>query len=262
MSDRLLPFQALDNFRDYGDYAVGETKVGMRVARGRLYRSAHQARVTEADLAQLAALNLSVVVDLRRPSERRDQPSRRPANWAGQVIESDHDDGGEAPHITFLKTADLTETSGRAFMTDTYRRLPFEAAHVDLFSRYFRALAETDGPVLIHCAAGKDRTGLLAALTHSLLGVSRDDLINDYLLTNAAVDLEGRAEGIARKLTEMTGRSASHGAVVAFLGVEAAYLDGAFAEIATRHGSIGGYLEQALGVDAALAERIRGRLTT
>ncbi|WEK57567.1 MAG: tyrosine-protein phosphatase [Candidatus Brevundimonas phytovorans] len=257
MSDRLLPFQALDNFRDYGDYAVGAG----RIARGRLYRSAHQARATEADLAQLAALNLATVVDLRRPSERRDQPSRRPANWAGQVIESAHDDGGEAPHITFLKTADLTEQSGRAFMTQTYRRLPFEAAHLDLFRRYFRALAESDGPVLIHCAAGKDRTGLLAALTHSLLGVSRDDLLADYLLTNVAVDLEGRAEGIARKLTEMTGRPASHGAVVAFLGVEADYLDGAFKEITARHGSLAAYLEQALAVDDALAERIRGRLT-
>lgn len=257
MSDRLLPFQALDNFRDYGDYVMGDG----RLARGRLYRSAHQARATEADLARLGEMNIATVVDLRRPSERRDQPSRRPANWAGQVIESDHDDGGEAPHVTFLKTADLTENSGRAFMTETYRRLPFEPAHVDLFSRYFRALADSDGPVLIHCAAGKDRTGLLAALTHSLLGVSRDDLINDYLLTNIAVDLEGRAEGIARKLTEMTGRSASHGAVVAFLGVEVDYLDGAFAEITARHGSIGGYLDQALGVDAALAERIRARLT-
>lgn len=257
MSDRLSPFQAIDNFRDYGDYAVGHG----RIVRGRLYRSAHQARATEADLARLADLNLAVVVDLRRPGERRDQPSRRPANWAGQVIESDHDDGGEAPHITFLKSADLTEDSGRAFMTDTYRRLPFEAAHVDLFSRYFRALADNDGPVLIHCAAGKDRTGLLAALTHSLLGVSRDDLIHDYLLTNIAVDLEGRAEGLARKLTGMTGRAASYGAVIAFLGVEADYLDGAFAEITARHGSVAAYLEQALGVDAVLAERIRARLT-
>lgn len=256
MSDRLPPFQAIDNFRDYGGYAVA----GARVARGRLYRSAHQARATEADLAQLAQLNIATVVDLRRPSERRDQPSRRPSGWAGRVIESAHDDGGEAPHITFLKTADLTEDSGRAFMTGTYRRLPFEAAHVDLFSRYFRALAEDAGPVLIHCAAGKDRTGLLAALTHSLLGVSRDDLINDYLLTNIAVDLEGRAEGIAKKLTEMTGRPASHGAVVAFLGVEAEYLDGAFAEITARHGSLQAYLEQALGVDDALAEGIRARL--
>ena len=257
MSDRLSPFQAIDNFRDYGDYAVGAG----RVARGRLYRSAHQARATEADLEQLGALNLATVVDLRRPSERRDQPSRRPADWTGRVIESGHDDGGEAPHITFLKTCDLTEDSGRAFMTDTYRRLPFELAHIDLFSRYFRALAEGDGPILIHCAAGKDRTGLLAALTHSLLGVSRDDLIADYLLTNQAVDLEGRAEGIARKLTEMTGRPAAHGAVVAFLGVEADYLDGAFAAIAARHGSVGAYLEQVLGVDAAAAGRIRATLT-
>lgn len=256
MSDRLSPFQAIDNFRDYGDYAVGDA----HIVRGRLYRSAHQARATEADLARLADLNLATVVDLRRPGERRDQPSRRPVGWTGRVIESDHDDGGEAPHITFLKTADLTEASGRAFMTDTYRRLPFEAAHVDLFARYFRALAEGEGPVLIHCAAGKDRTGLLAALTHSLLGVSRDDLINDYLLTNVAVDLEGRAEGIARKLTEMTGRPASHGAVVAFLGVEADYLDGAFAEIAARHGSVAAYLKQVLGVDAAAAARIRATL--
>jgi protein-tyrosine phosphatase len=257
MSDRLLPFQALDNFRDYGGYATG----GGQIVRGRLYRSAHQARATEGDLKALATLNLAVVVDLRRPSERREQPSRRPVGWAGQVIESTHDDGGEAPHITFLKTADLTKHSGRAFMTETYRRLPFEAAHVDLFARYFRALADSNGPVLIHCAAGKDRTGLLAALTHSLLGVSRDDLIADYLLTNVAVDLEGRAEGIARKLTQMTGRAASHGAVVAFLGVEADYLDGAFAEITARHGSVAAYLEQALGVEATMAERIRARLT-
>lgn len=258
MSDRLLPFQALDNFRDYGGYALGADGW---LARGRLFRSAHQARATEADLEKLAALKLAAVVDLRRPGERRDQPSRRPEGWSGTVIESAHDDGREAPHLTFLKTSDLTETSGRAFMTATYRDLPFDPAHLDLFRRYFRLLGETEGAVLIHCAAGKDRTGLLAALTHSLLGVSRDDLIADYLLTNVAVDLEGRAEAVARKLTEMTGRTASRGAVAAFLGVEADYLHGAFREIEARHGSTDAYLRQALGVDAVLKTRIRSRLT-
>ncbi|MET4683960.1 tyrosine-protein phosphatase [Brevundimonas faecalis] len=257
MNDRLSSFQAIDNFRDYGGYATG----GGRMARGLLYRSAHQARATDEDLEQLGRLNIAHVVDLRRPSERRAQPSRRPTGWAGQVVESDHDDGREAPHITFLKTADLTEDSGRAFMGETYRRLPFEPAHLDLFGRYFRALSERRGPVLIHCAAGKDRTGLLAALTHSLLGVAWDDIMADYLLTNMAVDLEGRAEEVARKLTQMTGRSASRGAVVAFLGVEAAYLDQAFAAITARHGSVATYLEQALGVGAVMADRIRERLT-
>ncbi|MEN5147437.1 tyrosine-protein phosphatase [Brevundimonas diminuta] len=256
MSDRLPPFEAIDNFRDYGGYAVD----GRQLARGRLYRAAHQARATDADVAQLDALKLAAVVDLRRPSERRAQPSRRPAGWAGTLIESDHDDGGEAPHLTFLKTADLTEASGRAFMTETYRRLPFEAAHVDLFGRYFRLLADAEGPVLIHCAAGKDRTGLLAALTHSLLGVAHDDLMADYLATNAAVRLEERAEEMASRLTAMTGRTASHGAVVAFLGVEAAYLDEAFSAIRAHSGSVDGYLERVLGVEGPLADRIRARL--
>ena len=257
MTSRIHAFEALDNFRDYGDYA---TAAGARVRPGRLFRSAHQASVTGADLERLAALDIGTVVDLRRPVERRRQPSKRPAGFSGQVFESDLDEAGEAPHITFLKTADLTPDSGRRFMTDTYRQLPFAAAHLDLFARYFRALGETDRPVLIHCAAGKDRTGMLAALTHHVLGVGRDDLIEDYLLTNVAVDLHGRAPAIAEQLMGFTGRAAPHDAVVAFMGVEEAYLDAAIAAIEARHGSIDGYLEQALGVDTALRDRIMERL--
>src|SRR5690606_7393851 len=143
---------------------------------------------------------------------------------------------------------------------ETYRGLPFEPAHLDLFARYFRALAEAEGAVVIHCAAGKDRTGLLAALTHHVLGVHRDDMIEDYLLTNTAVDLAGRAPAIARQLQAMTGRPAGHDAVVAFLGVEPVYLETALDEVAARHGSIDRYLEQALGVDAAVRDRIGARL--
>jgi protein tyrosine/serine phosphatase len=257
MTDRIHRFDALDNFRDYGDYAAG----GRRLARGRLFRSAHQARVSDADLERLSGLGIGTIVDLRRPGERRDQPSKRPVGWAGQVLESDLGPDGEAPHITFLKTADLTVDAGRRFMTGVYRDLPFEPAHLDLFARYFRALGDGEGAVLIHCAAGKDRTGTLAALTHHLLGVHRDDLIADYLLTNTAVDLDRLAPKVARQLEAMTGRAASHDAVVAFLGVEPVYLETAFDSITERHGSIDGYLEQALGVDAALRDRIAGRLS-
>ena len=120
--------------------------------------------------------------------------SRRagPPAGPGRSSRVAHDDGGEAPHITFLKTADLTVDAGRRFMTDTYRRLPFETGHLDLFARYFRALGDGEGAVLIHCAAGKDRTGAAGrADPSSVLGVHRDDMVADYLLTNTAVDLEG-----------------------------------------------------------------------
>lgn len=257
MTARLHPFDAIDNARDYGDYA---TAAGRRIRPGVLYRTAHHARASDADLARMGGWGLDAVVDLRRPSERRQQPSRRPAGFAGQVLEISHDDGGEAPHIAFLKSADLTEDSGRAFMTRVYRKMPFDPGHRDVFSRYFRALGEGQGAVVIHCAAGKDRTGLLAALTHTLLGVHPDDRVQDYLLTNTAVDLAGRAPAIARQIREMTGRDASDAAVTAFLGVEAAYLEAAFAALHDQYGSAEAYLEQALGVDATLRDRIAARL--
>lgn len=257
MADRIHRFDALDNFRDYGDYA---TAAGRRVAPGRLFRSAHQARVTDADLEKLSTLGIGAIVDLRRPGERREQPSKRPVGWTGQVLESDLGADGEAPHITFLKTSDLTIDAGRRFMTGVYGELPFEASHLDLFARYFRALGEADGAVLIHCAAGKDRTGMLAALTHHLLGVHTDDMIADYLLTNTAVDLDRVAPRVARQLQDMTGRPASHDAVVAFLGVEPIYLETALAAIEARHGSVDAYLEEALGVGYDLRDRIGERL--
>ena len=256
-ASRLHRLDAVDNARDYGDYA---TAAGRRIRPGMLFRTAHHARATDADLERMAGWEIGTVVDLRRPGERRHQPSRRPSGFSGSIIEVAHDDGGEAPHLTFLKTADLTEDSGRRFMTDTYRTMPFDPGHLDVFARYFRALGNAEGAVVIHCAAGKDRTGLLAALTHRLLGVHHDDLVEDYLLTNTAVDLAERAPAIARQLHAMTGRTASDAAVTAFLGVEAGYLDAAFAEVADRHGSVEVYLEQALGVDAALRDRIASRL--
>lgn len=257
---RILPFEAIDNFRDYGDYATG---VGRRLHRRVLLRSAHHGSATEADLTGLAALNIGTIVDLRRAVERARQPSRRPQGFAGRVIEAlpHPDDGQEAPHIAFLKSSDLTVDSGRRFMIQAYRRIPYEGPHLQLFADYFRALAEGEGPVLIHCAAGKDRTGVLAALTHRLVGVSEDDAIADYLMTNHAVRLTERAPEIARQIAAYTGRTPSEDAVVAFLGVEADFLAEAFATIDRESGSLDGYVRDALGLDpkslrAALAERL------
>jgi protein tyrosine/serine phosphatase len=258
MSERILPFEGVENFRDYGDYALGG---GRRLHKGRLYRSAHHGRATEADLERLASLGLAVVVDLRRPDERLRDPCRRPAVFGARVIETDIGGPEEAQYLKFLRTEVLTEESGHAFMLEEYRRLPFAPEHVDLFGRYFQALAETDGPVLIHCAAGKDRTGLLAALTHRLAGAHPDDVVADYLLTNEARALDRWMPRIMGYIEEASGRRPEEAAVRAFMSVHPAWLESAFAAIDERHGGIDAYLEQALGVDARTRERIHDNLT-
>ncbi|HWE47857.1 MAG TPA: tyrosine-protein phosphatase [Caulobacteraceae bacterium] len=258
MNDRQLAFEGVENFRDFGGYA---TTTGATLRRGRLFRSGHHNRATDADLARFDQLGIATVVDLRRSSERQDQPSRRSPGFGGLVIENPDAEIVEAPHVSFLRNTDLTEDAVRGFMIETYRAMPFDPRHQAMFRRYFEALQAGEGAVVIHCAAGKDRTGLLAALTHHALGVSRDDLMQDYLATNAAVRLQERAPEIRRHIQKTYGRPASDEAVIAFLGVEPAFIESAFAAIDARHGSLDGYLAEVLGVDAAARERLAARLT-
>lgn len=257
MSDRLLSFESIENFRDYGGYAGAE---GL-VARGKLYRSGQHSRASDNDLKALEALGLSTIIDLRRSSERLKDPSRFPQGWNGQLVASDLGGEGVAPHIRFLMEEDLTPDSGRRYMAGTYARMPFEPAHIELFKAHFAALAKGEGAALIHCAAGKDRTGLLAALTHKLLGVSDDDLMADYLATNRAVRLEERADKFAEWLYRRTGKKASHDAVVAFFGVEPDFLKGAWGAMNEQNGGVQAYLEQVLGVDLETTRTIRQRLS-
>ncbi|WP_297799131.1 tyrosine-protein phosphatase [uncultured Brevundimonas sp.] len=256
MSDRLLSFEAIENFRDFGGYRgrYGE------VRRGVLFRSGQLSRASDADLMALADLNLSDVVDLRRSSERAKQPDRLPEGWAGRMISTDIGGDGEAPHIQFLKSGALTEETGRDYMANTYRRMPFDPAHVALFRDWFDALAQAPSALLVHCAAGKDRTGLLCALTQTVLGVEEDDIFADYMATNQAVDLKGRAGDLALKLEKVTGRPVSHEAVVAFLGVRADFLHGAFEAIRKEAGTVERYLSEVLGVDVARRQMILSHL--
>ena len=257
MHDRIVRLEGVGNFRDFGGYAAGD---GRQVRRGKLYRSAHHAQATDDDLRAIAGLRIAAIVDLRRGEERERMPSRRHDGFEGLVIENPTNEATSDPWIEFIKASDASADAFRGYLMNYMRAAPFETRHVDLFSRYFRALAEMDGPILIHCAAGKDRTGLLAALTHRLLGVGEDDIFEDYLLTNTAARIEERMHLVADVIKEHTGRTPTDEAVRAAMAVEAPYLEAAFAAIEARHGDVGAYLEEALGVDAAARAAIEARL--
>ena len=257
MTQRILPLEGVLNFRDYGGYPTSD---GATLKRGRLYRSAHHSRATDADLEAMAALDLAVIVDLRRPNERRREPSRRPPGFAGQVIENDIGDVEDDPWWSFVRRSDLSEDAFRDYLMGYYRAAPFEPRHVDLYSRYFQALGEAEGAVLIHCAAGKDRTGLLAALTHLLMGVAHDHVLTDYMLTNEALAFEQRLPLMMQAIEDNAGRAPSPAAVRVAMGVDSAYLVEALDTIKARHGSVEAYLDAVLGVNEALRQRIADRL--
>ena len=253
--NRILELEGVPNFRDYGGYA---TACGRGLKPARLFRSGNHHRATEADLEAMAGLGLAVIVDLRRRAEREREPSRRWPGFAATVIENDIGDVGR-PWEEELKGADPTVEFFRACSRGWYQRNPFEPRLIDLYARYFAALADGEGAVLVHCAAGKDRTGLLVALTHHLAGVHRDDLVEDFLLTNSAVSAS-HAPLVAELITRHTGRAPSDEALRTAMGVHAGDLEAAFEVMTDRCGSLDGYLETALGVDARTREAVAQRL--
>src|SRR5579871_946880 len=129
---RHLRLEGIENFRDFGDYP---TAAGRRLKRGRLYRSAAHGRATDADLEAIEALNLAVIVDLRRPGERERDPARRPTGFQGQIIENDQGEAdGDDPWWTFVRSCDLSEEAFRGYLLEYYREAPHKERHIDLFA--------------------------------------------------------------------------------------------------------------------------------
>lgn len=251
--DRVLVLEGISNFRDYGDYPVAG---GGRVRRGALWRSGQHVGASDADLDAIAALGLTVVTDLRGDPERGLNPCRRHESFNAQVLVCEGTSASLASHLDAGRGV-LTEDDARGAMRRLYAEMPYRANLVGVWRRHFAAMAE-GGVSLIHCFAGKDRTGMAVALTHHVLGVHADDVMADYLLTNAVMagrDFHGASASDVTKF-----ESRSEAASQALRGVRAEYLDTGLATIRASHGTIDAYLADMLGVDAAMQERIRGNL--
>ena len=252
MQDRIKPLTSVRNFRDFGGY---DTPYG-KVVTGRLFRSAHYNEVTDEDLDFLNTLDVDFHVDLRRPDERDRQPNKWPAAHVKQIAT----EGGreEVPaHVAALQGDDVTADSIETYMTNYYRAAPFKDHHIELFKAWFDGIEANKGASVVHCAAGKDRTGIICALTHIVLGVSEDDIFADYDLTNKAVDIEAHLPAARDRFNEFLGKSHDTDVYRPFMGVRKVYLENAFEVMSDAHGSPQNYVQSVLGVSEERAERLR-----
>ena len=256
--DRVIAFTGIHNFRDYGGYAARDGQL----KRGVLWRSGHHAEATADDLEQVHALGLATVIDLRGDSERAGSPCLRHSQFEAKVLFHPGETASAQGKAVHEEAADEVRTAAdaHAAMVRLYASMPWRPVLVGTYRLYFDALASDDGSSLLHCLAGKDRTGLAAALTHHLLGVHPDDAMADYLLTNSAGNIERRIEAGARHVRSGFGRDMDMDAVRTLMSVDAEFLDTAFAAIRAQHGSIEAYAEDVLGVSPEMTERMSRNL--
>ncbi len=239
------------NFRDVGGLATTD---GSHVRQGIIFRSEGPASFGPAHREELTALGFRLVCDLRAATER----DKSPNDWAGSArllnldINSDLRASpgellttmGEAPSADRLKKAILRNYS-----------LTPEALRPKLRT-VIQAIADGETPVLIHCTAGKDRTGVLVALLLLALGVPEATVMEDYL-GSAVFGQNLRARGgLNEQMASVFGFLPDDAFVDLLIGVEADLLAAALTSVRSTWGSVGAYLAAA-GVEAELMARYR-----
>ena len=181
--------ELIHNFRDFGGYP---TENGGRIKRGLLYRSGHLHRATDEDLARFSRLGIKTICDLRSIGERQHEPDRVPDveavtffNIPMRPIVEYH-----ARSLRRLFSLMFGEERKRDYIAESY--VAYRAYAVDYLPEMkalLKYLADPEHlPVLIHCSAGKDRTGVLAGLIQQVLGVSLERVMEDYLKTEKYLD--------------------------------------------------------------------------
>ena len=240
-SERHYSFEGCFNFRDIGGYLNQD---GKKVKRGLYFRAGRQDRMTNKDLAQLSDLNISTQIDLRKQEEVLDQGRGPLEDMGAKYINISVIPEGGSEKLN--KLVGDTSISGK-------RYLGYLEFGPTSWLRLFGILADEENlPVLLHCTAGKDRTGVSTAFLLSVLGVSRDIIEADYLLTN--LDTERQADFIESTVGYPEGYNREKMISIAGVPKDAMkdFLDG----VESKWGSVIEYLEK-IGVTREQMDQVR-----
>ena len=237
---RHIEFERLHNFRDVGGY---RTRDGRSVHWRTLYRSDSLSKLAGADLARFRQLGVRTVIDLRYPWEieaRGRIPDGTGATYHNLCIE----------HRPYDQAALGPDVETARYLADRYAEVAADG--VRELRQALQVIAYGAAPIVVHCSAGKDRTGLLVALVLSLLGVSDEDIIADFALT-------GRAT--ARLLADY--RADPRNSVLRWPGYAQAPADVMqlfLADLTAGYGSVHGYATAQLGVEQELITALQAQL--
>lgn len=249
---RFLRLEGVHNARDLGGYRTHDERT---VRWGQVYRTGALGDATARDIDTLRSRGIRVVCDLRSGPERVAAPDHwlaaaGIAGWgqpATEVVGDSH---------ALLKACLVSAAQTRRVMTDAYRHMPYvQTAALDaVFSR----LARGDAPLLFHCSAGKDRSGGAAALLLLALGVPREIVIEDYLLSQ--VEFAALCQDFLLNPRHAAAHHDPTRAWLPLIEADHGYIEALLDSVLARDGSIEGYLAAELGISGKRLDALRDHL--
>ncbi|MEG1381351.1 MAG: tyrosine-protein phosphatase [Ruthenibacterium sp.] len=247
-----LPFEACENFRELGGY-LGMN--GRQVKRGAFYRAPALGYIKSPhDVAMFNSLGIKTVIDFRSEAERSALPDPTfPGVTEYPISAMVMPEGGD---VNFDLEALLSSAAGvQKMLTEVhggYRNLPFaNRAYCEMFAQ----IVAGNTPILFHCTAGKDRTGVAAALILRALGVSRADCMADYLITNTC--RKNNIEMLSSVLCKTIPADKATGYAVLLAGVKAESLALALDAIDAKYPDFETYLAAECGVSSQALAKMR-----
>jgi protein-tyrosine phosphatase len=242
---RAVPVQGAVNFRDLGGYTAAG---GKHVKWDVLYRSADLSKLTDKDLIMLDSLHIHYDVDLRGTAESAKAPDRVNPHTDYILCPA----GSDSLQDWYKQMAGLT--SGDSLMIAFYANTTYLTARYKPMFAKLLSLPQGDA-LVFHCTAGKDRTGIGAALILYALGVDYDTIVADYTATNVY-----RQKLNDRLIPVMTQQMHVNEQVARdMMSAKKIYIDATFAVIRARYGSIDAYLRDQIGLDSAAMTNLRAR---
>ena len=256
---RILKFDNILNVRDYGGHSLTG---GRKVVLGKLFRGAQLSSMKQAEQQRLADLGISLLIDLRYLPERKRQSTPLSDIFRPEIFEfeeaHDQTDPNElAPHEAFAINELNTADDARRYMLGSYEDRPLDPGFAGLTAKSLKRMAKTGEGAYVHCAAGKDRTGTFSAILLMLLGVSQADVMEEYIRTQNAVDLDALIPIITKKMEQRYDRSFDTDALRPYFHVEPAYLENSLRVI----GDIEKYAREVLKLNAQDITDLRTQYT-
>jgi protein-tyrosine phosphatase len=263
--DRVIHLKGTSNTRDIGGYQTGDLRT---LRAGQIIRSENLSRLTASDFQKLEEIGVKTVIDLRTDREHEQSPTvwqgDNPPQFYHFPIGDAHNDWFNAQR-KMMKRNRFTEEQSLEHMVEGYRMIA-DVGTPSYQKLMGLVLDQSNWPVLIHCNAGKDRAGVAVTLILEALGVDRETIMEEFLLTNEIGRSEEKAIFLSKESKYSSSgtrfrRSPSASAWFPIVGVQPEMLEAFYASVDEQYGSMDAYLTE-IGVDHEARENLTAALTT
>lgn len=247
---RLLPMDGAHNTRELGGY---KTLDGRSIKWGMLFRSDKLSDISNTDQEYLQTLGIKKIVDFRSEDEKAEEPDIIPAgiSYVEMPISVD---GAMRTKIEAVLRGE-TDKEVQSFLVDANKE--FVTSYTNVYEDFLRGLIDEDAPTLFHCTAGKDRAGFAAAITLIALGVSKEDVIEDYMKTNSFT--KDRIEKMLDQIELMSLYQTDVEILRPLLGVERIYIETAFKTAEETYGSLENFIREGLNISDKDIQTLRDK---